>query len=60
MPVPGLTSRRARLWAASGTVLTLALVATLLATTLGGGRRARAAAEDDGLPHTTVEVSPSG
>ncbi|GHK01169.1 iron transporter [Streptomyces sp. Y2F8-2] len=59
MPVPGLASRRARLWAAGGALLALVLATALLATTLGGARRARAAA-DDGLPHTTVEVSPSG
>ncbi|MFF4209580.1 EfeM/EfeO family lipoprotein [Streptomyces sp. NPDC001796] len=59
MPVPGLASRRARLWAAGGALLTLVLATALLATALGGARRARAAA-DDGLPHTTVEVSPSG
>jgi iron uptake system component EfeO len=57
MPVPGLASRRARLWATGGALLTLALVAALLVTTLGGARRARAAG--DGLPHTAVEVSPS-
>ena len=54
MPVPGLASRRARLWASGAALLTLALVAALLVTTLGGARRARAAA--DGLPHTAVEV----
>jgi iron uptake system component EfeO len=59
MPVPGLASRRARLWAVSGALLTLVLVTALLVTSLGGARRARAA-DDDGLPHTTVEVSPSG
>ncbi|GAA3799191.1 EfeM/EfeO family lipoprotein [Streptomyces chiangmaiensis] len=58
MPVPGLTSRRGRVWAAGGLVLTLGLVAALLITTLGGARHARAAG--DGLTHTTVEVSPSG
>ncbi|MER6127238.1 EfeM/EfeO family lipoprotein [Streptomyces sp. NPDC001795] len=58
MPVPGLGSRPARLWAAGGLLLALALVAAVLVTTLGGAHRARAAA--DGLPHTTVEVSPSG
>nr|WP_265563393.1 EfeM/EfeO family lipoprotein [Streptomyces hygroscopicus] len=51
-------SRPARLWAAGGLLLTLALVAALLVTAVGGARRARAAA--DGLVHTTVEVSPSG
>jgi iron uptake system component EfeO len=58
MPVSGLTSRRGRIWAAGGILLILALVAALLVTTLGGTHRARAAA--DGLPRTTVEVSPSG
>ncbi|WP_055489392.1 EfeM/EfeO family lipoprotein [Streptomyces sp. TP-A0356] len=58
MPVPGLRSRPARLWAAGGLLLVLALVTALLGMTLGGARRAGAAA--DGLPHTTVEVSPSG
>lgn len=56
--MPGLTSWRVRLWAAGGVLLALVLVAVLLVTTLGGGHRARAAA--DGLPHTVVEVSPSG
>ncbi|MDX3259515.1 EfeM/EfeO family lipoprotein [Streptomyces sp. MI02-2A] len=58
MPVPGLTSRRGRVWAAGGLLLTLVLVAALLITTLGGARHARAAG--DGLRHTAVEVSPSG
>lgn len=58
MPVPGLTSRRVRLWAMGGLLLTLVLVTSLLVTMLGGARRARAAT--DGRPHTTVEVSPSG
>ncbi|MGV9249206.1 EfeM/EfeO family lipoprotein [Streptomyces sp. NPDC003710] len=58
MPVPGLGSRPARLRAAAGVVLVLALVAALLVTTLAPGRRTRTSA--DGLPHTTVEVSPGG
>ncbi|MGV9562905.1 EfeM/EfeO family lipoprotein [Streptomyces sp. NPDC003480] len=58
MPVPGLGSRPARLRAAGGLVFVLALVTAVLITALSPGHRARAAA--DGLPHTTVEVSPSG
>ncbi|MEU6366778.1 EfeM/EfeO family lipoprotein [Streptomyces sp. NPDC046931] len=58
MPVPGLGSRPARLLAAGGVLLVLALVTALLVTTLAPGRRTRAFA--DGLPHTTVEVSPGG
>ncbi|MGW1259623.1 EfeM/EfeO family lipoprotein [Streptomyces sp. NPDC002513] len=57
MPVPGLGSRPARLRAAGGLVLVLALAAAVLVTTLSPGHRARAAT--DGLAHTTVEVSPS-
>lgn len=62
MPVPGRTSRQPRLWAAGGLLLSVALVAALLAAARGGGGRAGGAgdAAGDGLPHTTVEVSPSG
>ncbi|MFF7189523.1 EfeM/EfeO family lipoprotein [Streptomyces sp. NPDC008222] len=58
MPVPGLGSRPARLRAVGGLVLVLALVTAVLVGILSPDHRARAAA--DGLPHTTVEVSPSG
>ncbi|MET8952987.1 EfeM/EfeO family lipoprotein [Streptomyces sp. NPDC004129] len=57
MPVPGLGSRPARLRAVGALVLVPALVTAALVGILSPDHRARAAA--DGLPHTTVEVSPS-
>ncbi|MFF4961506.1 EfeM/EfeO family lipoprotein [Streptomyces sp. NPDC001222] len=57
MPVPGLGSRPARLRAVGTLLLVPALVTAVLVGILSPDHRARAAA--DGLPHTTVEVSPS-
>ncbi|MCH5677383.1 EfeM/EfeO family lipoprotein [Streptomyces gilvus] len=56
MPFSGLRLTPLRLGGALGLLLVLALAGVLLARS-GGGAHARAAS--DGLPHTTVEVSPS-
>ncbi|MFR9795036.1 EfeM/EfeO family lipoprotein [Streptomyces sp. MS06] len=56
MPLSGLGSRSARLRAGGGLLLALVLVGAALAAL---ALRHRAPAAAGGLPHTTVEVSPS-